>query len=202
MTNFFITLQATLSLASPFLFLHFFSNYFYRLSLWDVVRWWSNNYSDVNNSSFYFIGLIFIALFIFFTFSGLLNILLLGLFGEKQEMVYLGNSKQNTAVYYDINDNLKKPVSNYEMDNEYNFTFDSLNRSQSFIKTPGSTDSVGTKSNRFHILSITAVILGVIVFSMAGAAFFNAFVYPVYLANPTDVILPTDGAEIAFDSII
>lgn len=202
MANFFTVIHLAFSLVSPFLLLHFLSQYYYNLSLWDIVRWWSGNYSNVNDAGFYFIGLFFIYILIFLTFSAFINILYLGLFGEKQDLVYLGHSKQSTAVYYNINDVEKKLITAHDSIIKYNYSFDDLYRAQTFIKDPGLENSAGTKSNNFHILGLLAVCVGVIVFTLAGAAFFNVFVYPVYHANPTDVNLPTEGAEIAFDSIL
>jgi len=202
MANIFTTIQVILSLISPFLFVHYFSQYFYNISLWNIVRWWASNHSEVHNSSFYFIGLFFILLFLFFSFSGFINILLLSLFGEKQELVYLGHNKQSTAVYYDMHDFDKKTMSGHDYDIKYNYSFDDLFRTQRFVKDPGSSDRVGTKSNRINFLGFITVSLSVVVIIMAGAAFFNVFVYPVYNANPTDVAIPLEGAELAFDNII
>ena len=202
MSKLFTIFQVISSLSSPFLFVHFFSQHYYNIPLWKIITWWYQSHSTVTDSEFYFIGLFFILLFMFLSFSGFINIILLSIFGKKQKLVYLGHDKQSNAVYYDIDDASKKAVSSHDFDIKHNMSFDNLYRAQLFIKDPGNTDRVGTKANRFHIFGYITVILGVVVFSLSGAAFFNAFIYPVYLDAPTNVGVSLDGAEIAFINII
>ena len=131
-----------------------------------------------------------------------MNVFFLGLVGEKQEMVYLGHSKQSTAVYYNITDPEKKPIPTYDVDRLYNYSFDRLYRSQIFKKDPGSVNTVGTKANRFNLFSVLSVTVGLVLYTMLGAAVFNVYVYPVYISGPAELNLPTDGSQISFDSII
>jgi len=202
MQNLILTIRHFISLAFPFVFLHFYASYFYHLSLWDITKWWVLNFSKVDHVGVYILGLFFIVLVLSLSFSGFMNVLFLGLVGDKQELVYLGHKSESTGVYYEINDIDKKVISGYDVDKMYNTTFNNIYRSQVFKKDPVSKNNIGTKANRFHIYSVFSVTVGLLVFSLAGAVILNACVYPVYISNPTDTVLPLTGAQDAFDVII
>ena len=183
--------------------IHYFYRYFYHLSLWDVVKWWTLNFYKVENIGAYAVGLFFGLLIYILTFSGFANTMYLGLFGEKQELVYLGHSKESTGVYYRLYDTSKILLSAYDVDIKYNFSFDTLLRPQLFKKDPGTTNTVGTKADRFSPLSFIGITCAMASILLAATGIFHPFAFKVYMANPTDIALPiTNDPMIAFDHVI
>ncbi len=94
----------------PLLFLSLYLKKVYDFSFGQLVIWWTKNYSNVDSPVAIIVA--FTILFLLFSLpaSSLINSSYLGLFGEKQELVYLGNSSDNTAVYYKQYDNAKQPL--------------------------------------------------------------------------------------------
>lgn len=189
-----------LTLLLPFVVLHFYSMHYYHLPLWDVVKWWALNITKVDNALPLFLGLFFSLLVYYLSVSGLVNILVLSVSGEKQNLVYLGHANENKAVYYDKDDLSKKIITGYDVEKTYNFSFNNLYTTQTFLKDKGS-DGVGTKENRLHLLSFASSIIGFIAFTLTTIIIFNIFIHTAYVANPTDVILPVKDALSAFDTI-
>jgi len=202
METFISLVFVAISIAAPFVFLHLFARYFYHLSLLNIVFWWFKNHKSVRSRGAYLMGLFFVFLLIIVLFSGLMNIIFLSIFGERQELVYLGHSKEAIAVYYDKDDLSRKTFSGYDVDKNYNYSFDNLFRAQTFIKPPGFENEVGAKKNRFHIIGLIAILLGSGLLVMVSTAFFNTLVHPVYKDKPTDIDLPSEGAQLAFNRII
>lgn len=183
--------------------IHYFYRYFYHLSLWDVAKWWVVNFYKVDNATAYAVGLFFGLLVYILTFSGFANALYLGLFGEKQELVYLGHSKESTGVYYARNDTSKTILSAYDVDIRYNFSFDTLLRPQFFKKDPGTTNTVGTKADQFTVFSFIGITCAILSIMLAAVGIFHPFAFQVYAASPPDIMLPiTNGPMIAFDHVI
>lgn len=197
------TIREIITTILAFSVIHYLYCYFYHLSLWDVVKWWALNFYKVENVAAYAVGLFFGLLVYILTFSGFANTLYLGLFGEKQELVYLGHSKESTGVYYKRNDTNKTLLSAYDVDIKYNFSFDTLLRPQLFKKDAGTTNTVGTKADRFSLLSFIGITCAMASILLAATGIFHPFALKVYMANPTDIILPiTDDPMIAFDHVI
>jgi len=192
--------QLILSIIIPIVILHYFSMQFYNLSLWHVIKWWVSNISNINNAFPTLLGLFFTLFVYFLSISGLVNILFLSVAGEKQELVYLGNISGDKSIYYDVKDASKTPIVGYDMERKYNFSFNNLYRSELFLKDKYS-NSIGTRANRLHVLSFLASSIAFIAFTFTTVIIFNILIHAAYVANPTDIKLPTDGALLAFDSI-
>jgi hypothetical protein len=197
------TIRETIIIILALSAIHYFFRYFYHLSLWDVTRWWAFNFYKVDNLGAYAAGLFFCMLVYSMTFSGYINTVYLGLFGENQELVYLGHSKNNISVYYKRNDISKTLLSNYDVDITYNYSFDTLLRPQLFRKDRGTTNTVGTKANRFTLLSFIGITCAMISVLLATAIILHPFALKAYAASPTDITLPiTNDPLTTFDHII
>ena len=209
-------LRLFIMVAIPYAIVDYYSITFYHLSLWSVIEWWATHLGDIKDVWAYFLGLFFVLLVYFLSVSGLFNLILLSLIGEKQELVYLGNKGENKAVYYKRDDMQRQAFNAYEIDNRYNYSFGGLYRSQTFIKDPGeirkgTLSAAGTKNNRFHPYSWIAQIIGFIAFSMITIITLNAFIHKTYVANlsPPDemtvfekeIDLPREDPLLAFDAI-
>ena len=202
MDNIFSYIRPLLSISFPFIVLHYFSVYFYKLTLWDVTKWWAFNFTKVDNTGAYLLGFFFAFLILSMSFSGFMNTFYLSLVGKSQELVYLGHHKESHGMYYKIHDISKTPISGYDVDQKYNFSFASLFKPQMFKADPLMPGEVGTKANRFKLTGFISVILSLTVFLLIFLPFFNSITHPVYLANPTDVGLTTKGSMPAFEEII
>ncbi|RDH83850.1 MAG: hypothetical protein DIZ80_06865 [endosymbiont of Galathealinum brachiosum] len=200
MSEIFTYSRSIIILLFPFVVLHYYSAHYYHLPLWSVVKWWGLNITKVNNAFPLFLGLFFTLLVNYLSVSGLVNILSLSISSEQQDLVYLGHMNENKAAYYDNDDLSKQVITGYDTEKVYNFSFNDLYRSQTFLKDEGS-EGVGTKANRLHILSFVSSIIGVIAFTLTTIIIFNVFIHTAYTANPTDVILPTKDALSSFDTI-
>jgi hypothetical protein len=196
-------IRETIIIILEFTTIHFFFRYFYHLSLWDVTKWWGLNFYNVDNLGAYAAGLFFCMLIYSMSFSGYLNTVYLGIFGENQELVYLGNSKQNIGVYHKRNDIKKELLSSYDVDITYNYSFDTLLRPQLFRKDRGTTSTVGTKANRFTLLNFIGITCAMISVLLATAIILHPFALKVYAVSPTDIALPiTNDPLTTFDHII
>jgi len=86
------------------------------------------------------------------------------------------------------------------MERKYNFSFKNLYQSELFLKDKN-TNGIGTRANRLHVLSFLASIIAFIAFTLTTVMIFNILIHAAYVANPTDIKVPTDGALLALDSI-
>jgi|GEM_PF-3688262 len=196
-------IRHAITIILAFSVIHYFFRSFYHLSLWEVVRWWTFNFFRVEKAGGYALGLFFGLLAYIATFYGFTNILYLGLFGEEQMLIYLGNSKQNTSVYYKQGDVRKTLLTGYDTEIDYNFSFENLLRPQIFQKDPGQESTVGTKKNRFTFLSVLAISCAMGSILLAALGVFHTFAFKVYETYPTSLPLADgEGALAALDSII
>jgi hypothetical protein len=186
-----------------FAVIHYFFQYFYHLSLWEVVEWWTCNFFKVEDAVGYALSLFFGTLLYILAFFGFANTFYLGVFGQNQVLVYLGNCKKNTGAYYKLNDVRKSLLTAYDAENEYNFSFENLLKPQSFKKDFGAKNSVGTKDDRFTLFSFLALtcIMGSILLADLGV--FHSFAFQVWKTQPTNAALPfAIDAQSAFDYIL
>lgn len=202
MNNILAYARPILSALFPFIVLHYYSLYAYQLSLWDITRWWFSNAGKVENFGAYLLGMFFSFIVLSMSFSGFVNTFYLSLTGKNHELIYLGHHKESQALYYKINDVSKTPLSGYDVDQKYNFSFDPLFRSQIFKLDPLMPDSIGTKSNRFKLAGFISVILSIILFLMVFLPYFNALGHAVYIATGRDTGLNTESAMLAYEQII
>lgn len=202
MDNLFAYIRPALSAVFPFIFLHYFAHYFYQLSLLDIARWWFSNFSKVNSAGAYVMGLFFAWLVLAMSFSAFMNTFYLSVVGNNQELVYLGHDKENSASYYRLHDFNKQVITGYDAETPYNFSFNTLYRSQMFKADPLMPDSIGTKSSSFSFIAFISVILSLVTFTLMFLPVFNVLVHMVYKTMPTPVNIPTEGASLAFEYII
>ena len=120
----------------PFYFLNLYIIKVYNISLGQLVIWWTKNFSNTESSTEIIVSFILIFLLFSLPFTSLMNSLYLGLFGEKQTLVYLGNSSASTSMYYKKTDISKTPFQGYNIDKKYSFSFKELNKLKCFIKDP------------------------------------------------------------------
>lgn len=186
MANTIAIFRETITYFLPLLALHFYIKYFYQILSWELLAWWVRNFSNTEHSpglpvlfSFLFIGLFF-----FISFTSLLNAAYLGFLGEKQSLVYLGNSEQSTSHYYDYKDQQRGTFLGINPDQGYNTSFNDIFTLHHFVKDPGSKSVVGIKTNRLQLPSLLASIAFFIAICVVFSAAVHAVTYPVYQALP------------------
>lgn len=72
-------------------------------------------------------------------------------FGKTQEYVYLGNSTEFNARYYQENDNTKKVLTVLSPDIQYNYSFDDIERKQSFLYNSKASSGLGNTVSQYSI---------------------------------------------------
>lgn len=166
--------------ALPLFFLSLYLKKVYDFSFGQLVIWWTKNYSNVDSP----VAIIVAFLIIFFLFtipaSSLINSTYLGLFGEKQTLVYLGNSSDNTAVYFKQYDNERATFTGYDLDNKYNYSFNNVLKVRTFVKDPGTTDIVGQASKRLQVPALLSTFFFMIFLLLPALAASHALSYPMY----------------------
>lgn len=165
----------------PFLFLHIYLKNVYQISFGQLLVWWFKNFTSADSSTAISISFILIFLLFCLPLTSLMNSFYLGLFGEKQTLVYLGNPSSSISMYYNISDISKRPFQGYNIDQKYNFKFTNLNKLKYFIKDPGTNNIVGQKNIRLHATAITSTFFFMIFFLLPVLGAIHAFSYPMYI---------------------
>lgn len=165
----------------PFYALHIYLKNTYHISLGQILVWWPKNFSNIESSTAIIVSFIFIFILFCLPITSLMNSFYLNLFGEKQTLIYLGNSSESTSVYYKNHDLKKKAFEGYNIDQAYNFSFNDINKSKNFIKDPGTTSIVGQKNKRLHITAVLSTFFFMMFFLIPVLGAIHAFSYPMYI---------------------
>lgn len=165
----------------PFYFLNLYIIKVYNISLGQLVIWWTKNFSNTESSTAIIVSFILIFLLFSLPVTSLMNSFYLGLFGEKQTLVYLGNSSANTSMYYKETDISKTPFQGYNVDKKYSFSFKELNKLKYFIKDPGTENIVGQNNKRLHATAITSTFFFMIFLLLPALGIIHALSYPMYI---------------------
>lgn len=165
----------------PFYTLHIYLRSIYHASLGQLLLWWPNNFSNTESSTATIVSFILIFLLFSLPVTSLMNSFYLGLFGEKQTLVYLGNSSDSTSMYYKESDIKKEVFQGYNIDQNYNYGFKELNKLKYFIKDPGTKNIVGQKNKRLHATAITSTFFFMIFLLLPALGVIHAFAYPMYV---------------------
>ena len=165
----------------PFYFLHLYIKSVYHISLGQLVSWWAKNFSHTESSTAIIVSFILIFLLFCLPFTSLMNSFYLGLFGEKQTLVYLGNSSASNSMYYKEYDFKKSTFEGYNIDQSYNFSFKGVNKLKYFIKDPGTNNIVGQKNKRLHPTAILSTFFFMVFFLLPALGVIHALTYPMYI---------------------
>jgi len=186
----------------PFYFLHLYIKGVYHISIGQLAVWWAKNFSHTESATAIIISFILIFLLFSLPFTSLLNSFYLSLFGEKQTLVYLGNSSANTSMYYKELDPNKTAFQGYNIDQKYNFDFNGLNKLKYFIKDPGTKDIVGQKNKRLHTTAIISTFFFMIFLLLPALGVIHALTYPMYnVLNGENAYLHGEAIK-AFETVL
>lgn len=131
-----------------------------------------------------------------------MNSFYLGLFGEKQTLIYLGNSSPSTSMYYKNRDPDKISFEGYNIDKKYNYNFSELNTLHQFIKDPGTKNIVGQKNKRLHITAIASTFFFMLFLLFPVLGVIHALTYPMYIdINGDNAILHGEVVK-AFEIVL
>lgn len=185
----------------PFVLFYAYVKYVYDSSLLKLPLWWFKHYSEVENSGAILFSFVFFLLIVPIPINALLNTAYFGLFGSKQEYVYLGNSGKAKGVYYQLSDQEKRPVETIEPKRTYNKSFHNLYLVYDFIDEPGTSQRAGLKANLLHPYAILSKI-GLLVFLViCFIVILHVFAYPM-LCFKNGQNLADIQPGVAFDAIL
>lgn len=165
----------------PFYALHLYLNSIYQVSLGQLLVWWVKNFNNTDSSTAITLSFILIFMLFCLPFTSLINSFYLGLFGEKQTLVYLGNPSSSISMYYKETDASKTPFQGYNIDKKYSFSFNELNKLKYFIKDPGTVSIVGQSNKRLHATAITSTFFFMIFLLLPALGVIHALAYPMYI---------------------
>jgi hypothetical protein len=186
----------------PFIGLGFYLSAYYNMSVIELAVWWGENYSF---SVTYSITLIaFTILFLLFSlqFSSLMNSLYLGLFGRKYSQVFLGYLAKSAAMYYQVNDKTKTVFSDHDYDEEFNYSFNDINRLRSYIRLPFTKDSKVNRKKHLHPYSILTRCMLSLFLLMPLLAAIHALALPAYNPEQVSGVVLTGSAMASFDQVL
>ena len=72
-------------------------------------------------------------------------------FGKQQDYVYLGNSTEFNARYYQESDSTKKVLVVLSPDIQFNYSFDDIERKQSFLHDANVTNDLGNTVSQYSV---------------------------------------------------
>lgn len=197
-----VTFKQLLIWLLPFAGLHFYLSAYYSQSLPELTIWWVNNFNLTLNNLVKLLA--FTVLFILFSihFNSLMNSLYLRIFGKKKSQVFLGHLAKSTAMYYRANDKNKTVYSEHDPDNEFNYSFDDVNRLKSFIKVPFTENTKVTSRKHFHPYSIITRSMLAVFFLMPLLASIHAIALPAYNPDVNNGTTLTGSAIASFDQVL
>ncbi|MDH5179028.1 MAG: hypothetical protein OEZ39_16675 [Gammaproteobacteria bacterium] len=176
--------------------------HFYHIGLPGILRWWLFNFTKAEGAGFIFFSLIFSWMLFIPLTAGILSTGYLALFGEEQELVYLGHKDKSLGTYYDLHDKNRTIISGYDVDNTYNLSFEPIYRINYFAKDRGHDNQVGEKENRFTLYYFTGTLMFILAFGVFSMGSAHAMAYQPYKAKFGDSgDLQGDGNE-SFDMIL
>ena len=140
-----------LIIISPLYLLNLYVQSAYNYSLANYGQWL---FSPSENSDFSFgpfiITLALLAVCTFW-FSLFINGMYVKLFGSKKDYAYLGNSAQFNGHYYRVSDPQKQTYQTAASDIEYNYSFDNIERKQSFTHEANLAQGLGSTTSQFSL---------------------------------------------------
>ncbi len=186
----------------PFVGLHFYLNDIYNLTLYDLASWWLNSFSTTEDAFARVIA--FTILFLLFSIpvTSLINTIFLGLLGQRQTLVFLGYSSKNMAMYYLADDNNHTVFSGYDYDREFNYSFNDVNRLQSFIRMPFAENTTGIKKQHLHPYSILSRIMFSVFLFLPALAAIHAVALPAYIPVANAGLVLTGDSMASFDQVM
>jgi hypothetical protein len=173
----YIYIKNLLGIVIPLVLINIFLQYFYKTSLLSVLSWWGENFSSIDNKPFYFIGLFFSLLILYIAVGSIIQPISLAFNGETHNMIYAGNSNENSSILYHEKDLKLEPVA-YTHFSSPALTFKAIYSITKFSRDKGTND-IGAPTemysfkNSFLFLWITFACLP-IMFAVG-----HAFAYPV-----------------------
>ncbi len=139
---------------TPLYLLNLYVETVYHYSLADYSQWL---FSPSENSDFSF-GALIITFSLFslctFWFNLFINGIYIKFFGRKSNYAYLGNSKKFNGHYYQISDPQKQTRQSTSSDIEYNYSFNNIERIQSFTSVDATQDELGSTTSQFSLGSL------------------------------------------------
>ncbi|MDH5217189.1 MAG: hypothetical protein OEX19_05820 [Gammaproteobacteria bacterium] len=183
MWNTIANIKDVILIGAPLVLIHFYVLHVYNVQTWRVLLWWVKSFLFSGNGATLgaLVAFVVFGAFLVFSFGSLLNSIYLGVFGEKQELVYLGNVTKNTSVYCTVGDYKRKTFQGHNPDTEYNTSFDDLYRLEVLLKDPGSEEKVGLKPNRASFFGLVAGALLLLMFALLFTIPIHAVTYPAHL---------------------
>ncbi len=186
----------------PFAGLNFYLNDIYNLTLSDLASWWINSFSTTDDA--YARVIAFTILFLLFSLpvTSLINTFFLGILGQRQKLVFLGYSSKNMAMYYSMDDSNHTVFSGYDYDREFNYSFDDVNRLQSFIRMPFARNTTGIKRKHLHLYSILSRIMFSVFLFLPALAAIHAIALPAYTPVANSWLVLTRDPMESFDQVM
>lgn len=139
---------------TPLYLLNLYVETVYNYSLADYSQWL---FSPSDNSDFSF-GAFIITFALFalctFWFSLFINGVYTKFLGRKSNYAYLGNSKKFNGYYYQVSDPQKQTWQSMGSDIEYNYSFNNIERIQSFTSVDATQDDLGSTTSQFSLGSL------------------------------------------------
>lgn len=186
----------------PFVGLHFYLSAVYNQTLYGLASWWINNFSTTEDA--YARVIAFTILFLLFSLpvTSLINTIFLGVLGKRQTLVFLGYSSKSVAMYYRLDDDNKTVFSGYDYEREFNYSFNDINRLQSFIKMPFAKNTTGIKKHHLHPNSIVSRIMFSVFLCLPALAVIHAIALPAYMPIANAELVLTGDSMASFDQVI
>ncbi len=149
-------LRRALLIFVPFIFLHFYLEAVYQLSLWQLISWWPWHVSEVEDGGYILGGLLALFLLFMLLTNSLIETVYLVIFGKTHKLVYLGNCEKNKSAYIDLNDPDQKQIQHIDLERSFNTVFDEIYCEHYFRSDRGAKMETGNRKNRFHPAAILA----------------------------------------------
>jgi len=149
-----VYLRSGVIILTPLYLLNLYVETVYNYSLVDYSQWLL---SPSKNSDFSF-GAFIITFALFalctFWFSLFIKGVYIKLFGRASDYVYLGNSKKFNGHYYQVSDPQKQTWQSTSSDIEYNYSFNNIERKQSFTSVDATQGHLGDTTSQFSLGSL------------------------------------------------
>jgi hypothetical protein len=186
----------------PFIGLNIYLSACYNVSIYELSLWWFDNFSFTVNVIIKLIA--FTILFILFSlqFTSLLNSMYLGIFAHKHSVVFLGCLIKNTTMNYLPKDKEKKVICVRSYKQEFNYSFDDVNRLKTFIKLPFTENTLINSRQHFHPYSILSRTMLMLFFAMPTLAAIHALAFPAYVPDQSRGLILSDDAMVSFDQVL
>ncbi len=175
----FVYLKDIIHTILPLILCQLAFQYFYQVNIFKVAVWWIKHHNEVEYQHAVYIGIFFVFLTIWAASSSMINNITFALNGEQNEMIYVGDIAQNTALLYQKDNLIAPPVKDYNLSTKP-LSFANIYKEVTYQRNKGSTKLGLPKTTEgFSWSSLISTICFLIAFAPLFFALIHSMAYVV-----------------------